>query len=122
MGINYKPSTATGNVDYKKYLDDPLKAPQGTATTEIAVKKGATVASTQQTEEKLTTPPIEPWNLCHVHVSGSQTLNLGNYESVKITVGVTLPCAKSDLSEAYEWSTNWVSNKITSAVADAKGE
>lgn len=59
--------------------------------------------------------------MCQVHVGGSHTVNLGNYESAKISIGITMPCTKADINDTYEFATNWVSEKMTDAVKDVKG-
>lgn len=56
----------------------------------------------------------------YITVEGGRTLNLGNYESAKIGVSVTIPCNKDSLDEAYEFGTKWVSDKIDEAVKLAK--
>ena len=56
-----------------------------------------------------------------ITVEGGRTLNLGNYESAKLAVTVTVPCEPSTLEEAYDWATEWVSGKLEAAVKDAKG-
>ena len=55
-----------------------------------------------------------------ITVEGGRTLNLGNYESAKIGVSITVPCDKESLNDAYTYATEWVSAKIEEAVALAK--
>ena len=57
-----------------------------------------------------------------ITVEGGRTLNLGNYESARIGVTITIPCSHDSLGEAYEWGTSWVSDRIEEAVKQAKGE
>jgi hypothetical protein len=56
-----------------------------------------------------------------ITVEGSRTLNLGNYESARIGVNITVPCEPTTLNDAYEYATNWVSEKITEAEKSIKG-
>jgi hypothetical protein len=56
-----------------------------------------------------------------ISIQGGRTLNLGNHESAKIGVIITVPCDATSLTDAYEWATTWVSDKIESAIKDAKG-
>jgi hypothetical protein len=56
-----------------------------------------------------------------ISIEGGRTINLGNYESAKIGVTITVPCDANSLADAYEWSTDWVSAKIEAAMKDAKG-
>lgn len=55
-----------------------------------------------------------------IRVAGSRTLNLGNFESARIEVGIEVPTSKDELEDAYEFATTWVSDKIDSAVKLAK--
>ena len=56
-----------------------------------------------------------------ISVEGGRTLNLGNYESARIGVTITVPCDPNSLGEAYDWASEWVSERINDAVNDAKG-
>jgi hypothetical protein len=64
--------------------------------------------------------PIPKEELCTVTVGGSQTVNLGNYESAKISVSATIPCTKESMDDAYEFVSTWVSSKIEDAIKEAK--
>ena len=82
-------------------------------------KNGKMLLDKQETVHKGVMVPTE--QMCQVHVGGSHTVNLGNYESAKISVGITVPCTKEDINDTYDFATNWVSEKITEAVKDVKG-
>lgn len=59
-----------------------------------------------------------------VGVEGSRTINLGNYESARIGVTLTVPCDPEHLEAAYEFGSDWLSGKIEeveSAIKTAKG-
>ena len=47
-------------------------------------------------------------------------MNLGNYETARVGVTITVPCSKDTLEEAYNYATEWVSAKINEAVGMAK--
>lgn len=72
----------------------------GTATTEEEIKGDALVNDPHAT----------------VGVSVGITKNLGNYESVKVTVSVFIPCAvdAEEINETYEQAKDWVDEKIAS--------
>lgn len=55
-----------------------------------------------------------------ITVEGGRTLNLGNFESARVGVTMTMPCTKETLEEAYTYATEWVSEKIEEAVKAAK--
>lgn len=78
-----------------------------------------TLFGQEQTEEKyleirpfVTTP-------AQVTVAGSRTVNLGNYESAKIHVAVTLPCYKEELKEALDAVTKFVDAELTKRLEEA---
>lgn len=57
---------------------------------------------------------------CKVGCSGARTVNLGNYESVKISVWLEMPCTKETVAETYDFITDWVGEQLTLAVKNAK--
>jgi hypothetical protein len=76
---------------------------------------------TTQEEKVLNSALIPPDKLAHVHVSGTSTINLGNYESAKITVGLTFPTSVDDIGNAYDFASDWVSERMNKALKDVKG-
>lgn len=48
-----------------------------------------------------------------VHVDYALTMNLGNYESAKISVSVSVPCYKEEIDEAYEFAQAWVEERLS---------
>lgn len=64
---------------------------------------------------------IPPHKLCRLEVGGGQTIQTVPYESVRLDVRLTVPCTHDDLESAYEFASDWVSNKIMEAVNAAKG-
>jgi hypothetical protein len=96
-----------------------MKAQVVVGTVSAQHKNGKMLVDKQETVHKGVMVPAE--KMCQVHVGGSHTVNLGNYESAKISVGITVPCVKEDINDTYDFATNWVSDKITEAVKDVKG-
>lgn len=89
------------------------------------IKSGASdymEASSEQMDNVMETGFIPAHKLCTVHVNGSRTVNLGNYESAKIDVGITMPTTKDDLVSAYEFASDWVSEKIKEVTDSMKGK
>lgn len=46
------------------------------------------------------------------------TINLGNYESAKISVGISVPCYKEEVDAAYDYAKNWISDRLQQEVAE----
>lgn len=55
-----------------------------------------------------------------VSFDAGQTINLGDFNSLRVQVGIRVPCDKATLEETYEWATDWVSEKIKKIVTEAK--
>lgn len=76
----------------------PKRVAQRTEVTNIQRKRSGQVV---EEHDNTTHVPHEVAieNPRHVHASLSGTKNLGNFESAKVTVGVTLPCENNDLAQ-----------------------
>ncbi len=71
--------------------------------------------------------PIPLGALHNLSVGGERTLNLQNYggkpyESVKIFCALTVPTTKPKLEEAWEFASDFISNKINDVVAKTTGK
>lgn len=116
MGLKMKEGTQlkTGK-DYSQHLHtQPVTGMKTTAKT----VKGQQIAESGGETEILNEAVYT--NGMSITVDGGRTLNLGNYESAKIGVTITVPCDKETLEEAYAFATEWVSQKIDEAVKLAK--
>jgi hypothetical protein len=102
--------------DYGKHLGvTDVKAKEVSGQISIQ-KKG-------QGEPAVTNLPVNKGAIdggCKVGVGGSRTINLGNYESIKISVWLEMPCEKSTISETYDYVSDWVGEQLTSAVKMTK--
>jgi hypothetical protein len=48
------------------------------------------------------------------------TLNLGNYESARVAVSVTIPCYKEEMEAAYAFGSAWVKDRIQKEVDEVR--
>lgn len=89
-------------------------------TTEIAKRATATamthrkevIEQTSQDEhlgETYFPPGVEP---AFVKVAVGQTYNLGNYESMRLDVSVTLPCRVEDIQDTYQTASDYCAEKL----------
>jgi hypothetical protein len=119
-------------VNYAPHLNEPVHH-LGKATVKPAQAKPIIgMSTTEKTSGGVPLPGgIEESETVHpgvltdgmaITVEGGRTINLGNYESARIGVSVTVPCDKDTLNDAYEFATEWVSGKITEAITAVKGE
>lgn len=82
-----------------------------TVQTEHRIRKETINETTkQETHEAGYFPPgVEP---ALVRVSAGSTINLGNFESMRIDVSVTLPCRVEDIDDTYLQASEFVSEKM----------
>lgn len=57
---------------------------------------------------------------CLIKVGGGQTINIGNFESVRLDVSLSMPCEKSEIEATYDYASDWVSTKLMEAINSAK--
>ena len=119
MALNIKggpPPIKTG-VSYTQHLGK-AKPIVGMTSTEHSIA-GKPVAG-GVAESKTLNPGVFTEGMS-IMVGGGRTLNLGNYESARVDVHITVPCEKNSLDAAYDFATTWVSERIEEAVKLAKG-
>ena len=58
--------------------------------------------------------------LAEVGISSSMTLNLGNYESVKLGISITLPCVLGEVEEAFKAAKKFIDMKLNSEVEEIR--
>jgi hypothetical protein len=84
---------------------------QGKATvqTDFRRKNQSQQETTKQetVEEGYFPPGVEP---ALVRVSAGSTINLGNFESMRLDVSVTLPCRVEEIQETYVRASEYVSD------------
>lgn len=118
-----KPAGAVGKAtQFDKHLTATPAV--GTVHAEKVVKQGGAehtqtlLDSTELVHPGITLPAED---MCKITVEGGQTINLGNYESARINVSLTMPCGKDDIEETFEFVSNWIDTKIAKAIKDSKG-
>lgn len=48
------------------------------------------------------------------------TLNIGNYESARVDVKVSVPCYREETDAAYEWAKNWAEARVRQEVQSVR--
>jgi hypothetical protein len=114
MGIEFKGAGAypTGKTNYEQHLVSKPVVASTSIEKKISGQSPGPVGTTE-----VINPGIFATEgvLCSVTVGGGRTLNLGNYESARIEVSITIPCNAKLITEAYDWGTDFVSKKIEDA-------
>ena len=86
-------------------------ARNSTAVVERNFKRGKVEVSSSQDEEtisiqKFVTTPAE------VSIGYALTMNLGDFESAKISVTLRVPCYAEEVDEAFEYAQGWVEARV----------
>ena len=86
---------------------------QGVGLVSVKLKSGVE----NQTSEKL---PITMFKgpTCNVGFSTATTKNLGNYENVKISVSLNIPCYQDEIDSVFKVVTDWVDTKMGEVLAE----
>lgn len=87
-----------------------------TATVETAFGKiGAPESKTETIQVR--TFVTEP---AKVELGYGLTINIGNYESARVDVKVSVPCYREESDAAYEWARTWAEERVRREVNDIK--
>jgi hypothetical protein len=92
---------------------------QGTATASILDKQTGTEVQTQE--------PVGPAKVlegptCTVGIEASMTINMGDYNSVRIGCSLQLPCEHGEIDEVFEFGKQWIDQKMQDLQPEAAGE
>lgn len=69
----------------------------------------------------MTPPPaVDGLPMCEIGVEASMTVNLGNYESVRVGVSLKMPTAPTNVEKAYQETKDWVEDKMAEMVESIK--
>lgn len=82
--------------------------------------KSGKLISADDSEELITIPKVPNVPLASVGYSSGMTLNLGDYESVKIGVSVTLPSPLAEIEEAFKVAKDFVDRRLGTEVGLVK--
>ena len=88
----------------------PHLEPVVTTTTRTYARAGKDLSQEDQTETLAVHDFLVP--PARVGVELGQTINMGNYESVRIAVTCQVPCYREEMPEAYDHVVAFVKNRI----------
>ena len=110
-----------GSLPVKNQYADHMQAKPVQATTTVTQKSGAAPEVVKKDQQETLVPGVFDSNGMSISVAGSRTINLGNYESARIEVGVTVPCSPQTMNEAYNFALEWAGERLQKEVNSAKG-
>jgi len=64
--------------------------------------------------------PLDERALARAGTSRGCTLNMGNYESVKIDAWLTIPCHLGQVDAAYEYAADWAESRVREEVGKVR--
>lgn len=134
MGLTIKKKEVAGKIDMQEGVEvDTPKVPKGTkplaklpegavmAGDENLVSAAKTATVTKQFPDGTMTETEEHLGMVHsaeapayVTVSMGLTKNMGDYNSLKFNVGITIPCAPTpeEIDQTYAEAKGWVEDKV----------
>lgn len=115
-----KEPKALTHKDYSGHLGDPPAPP----TAPVQTTQGKEVQGVVQVGEAITHIPVHSGVIgtAKVGCGGSRTVNLGNYESIKLSVYLEMPCDKDTLPQTWEFVSDWVGDHLSQALEAVKGK
>lgn len=83
-------------------------------------KSGVEVGDPESTEDKIGVRKFvtEP---AKVMAEAGLTMNMGNYESARLSVAVTVPCYQEELDDAYDFAVKWAGDRLSKEVDRVRG-
>jgi hypothetical protein len=93
--------------------DSTIKAENGTLQVVTQHRSGGVEIQEQSEEKQITAFAVSNEPLATISATGSQTFNLGNYESKRIAVSVTLPCKTTDVHRAFDSAFEIINQQMT---------
>lgn len=88
------------------------KTPEVVAATSVKsvwVKVNKFSDDEETTERNIEFFETEP---AFVRVAAGQTVNLGDYESLRVDVAVTMPCYREEINEVQKQAADWVALRL----------
>lgn len=106
----------------------PASEAQATVTKDVTDNSTKTLVSSETKAETVDTSGVapakntqqEPW--CQVGFDASYTHNLGNYQSCKVGVSLTIPCPHGEIDAVFDFSKKWVQDRLQKEIDDLTGE
>lgn len=76
--------------------------------------------SQSDSTESVGTPRTFQDDPCKVLVKVGATLNMGDYNSVRLDVGLSVPCNHAEIDEVFGFAKTWVDDRLNSMIAETK--
>ncbi|QXN72668.1 hypothetical protein RCZAHN_59 [Rhodobacter phage RcZahn] len=101
------------------------KATPAKATVSTELKESGKVVAENSHEETPNLgvkPNISGEQWCAVGFEASYTHNLGNYQSARVQVSLSIPCPHSEIDDVYDMAKSWVDARVQKLVEELNGD
>lgn len=101
------------------------KTGTATVTKDAINNKAKTSTEVAKTQEQVPVPLNDAQVQgvpCTIGFEASYTKNLGNYESTRIGITLTIPCRHDEIDSVYDFAQEWVNAKMGKCVDDLTAE
>lgn len=125
MGITIK-KKAAAPAETKKAAETTKQAVSAQTTVEHK-HMGKTMAEESTTDkvevpnEVTGSPAAQQETMFRVDYAVKYTKNLGDYNSISISCGLSVPCQPGEINEAHDFAASWVDEKIGAKLAELEG-
>jgi hypothetical protein len=97
----------------------PVRAVQQKALTAVVSKTFGKIGVPEDTDETIevrtfVTAPAT------VEIGYGLTLNIGNYESARVDVKVSVPCYREEVDAAYDFAKKWAEDRVRKEVSEVR--
>lgn len=86
-----------------------VKKGGGNGTANTSIDKGA---AGKKVDTYGVDSPVTSDNPAKIKIAGGLTLNLGDFNSARVDVGIELPCDPENIEEAFSAAKKWVETKV----------
>ena len=98
-----------------------VKTPSGEIhTSKMYTDSGEIISHEESSDTIVLSTPAPGARMAEVGYNGSITVNMGNFESVKIGVSVTLPSYVEEVADAFRAAKDFVDSRLNSLVTEVK--
>lgn len=84
-------------------------------------KNGKAIVDEQNDEEKIEVQTLhDKARIARVSFGGRMTVNMGNFESIQVSVGIELPCYVEEIPDAYLAVKDMVDQRLNREIEDCR--
>lgn len=93
----------------------------GTVEVSRTWKDGKAIVDEENNEEKIEVKTLlDTARVARVSFGGRMTVNMGNFESIQVSVGIELPCYVEEIPDAYLAVKDMVDQRLNREIEDCR--